>query len=65
MKTPEEMTKAELAEAIKKKLSKASPMVKKVFFRGLVNEKKATLIRYLKKGRVVSKGIFKGDISFL
>jgi len=65
VKTPEEMTKAELAEAIKKKLSKASPMVKKVFFRGLVNEKKATLIRYLKKGRVVSKGIFKGDISFL
>ena len=51
-----EMTKAELIEAIEKKVAKAEPRLRKDFIRGLKYQNKATLRRYLKKAKVVDRG---------
>lgn len=61
MKKYSDMTKAELIAAIKKKFRKASPMVKQIAFHGLEYQKKAELLRRLRKGRVVRGG----DISYI
>lgn len=55
------MTKAELIRAIKRKVRKVNPMVKKIFFRGMQYRTKSELERILKKARVTREG----DISLL
>ena len=49
-------TKNELITAIKAKAKKASPIVRRVFLRGLEYKKKSTLQNMLKKMRVTAKG---------
>lgn len=51
------MTKAELIKAIKQKVAKANPMVKRVFFRGLERETKIQLERKLHIGSHASRCI--------
>jgi len=46
------ITKAEIIEAIKRKVAKAKPLVKDDFIRGLKYKNKTTLKRYLKKAKV-------------
>jgi hypothetical protein len=56
-----EKTKKELVELFKQKTTKASPMVKQVAHRGLMNLPKKELIRYVRHGRVTAHG----DITFI
>jgi hypothetical protein len=50
-------TKKEIIGDLKKKLAKASPLVKGVFFTsGLKYKKKSELEYYLKRGRVTTHG---------
>jgi len=50
------VTRAELIRQIKTKASKASPAVKKVFFRGLGRNTKAELKRKLSRMQVTREG---------
>lgn len=50
------VTKAELIREIKVKAGRASPLVKKVFLRGLERNTKATLQRKLRQMRVTRNG---------
>jgi len=56
-----EMTNAELVTAIKKKLAKASPSVKRHTFSSLKYMNKAELRRWLQKAKVTREG----DISLI
>ena len=56
-----DMTKAELIGAYKKKVARASPMVKRVTFRGLEYKTKPELRRLIRKAKVTREG----DISYI
>jgi hypothetical protein len=56
MTTKAKVTKAELVRQIKAKASKASPLAKRVFFRGLERNTKAELMRKLSRMRVTRNG---------
>lgn len=62
MKKTEEMTKAELIQAITVKVKRAKPIVKNDFIRGLKYQNKTQLKRYLKKAKVDRDGY---GISFI
>lgn len=56
------MTKTELIEAIKVKVTKANPMVKEIFLRGLKYKKRKELEDLLQRSEVSEDGY---DISIL
>lgn len=48
------MTKSELIKALKEKTKKASPLVKRIAYRGLDRKTKSELTRRVKNARVVN-----------
>lgn len=56
MTKKKDMIKAELIQAIEKKVSRANPLTRRILLRGLGYRKKSELKRILKKARVTREG---------